>query len=226
VRQGANVAKLTLAIANKNYSSWSLRAWMAMRQLAIPFEENVIPLDTPETARQIAKHSGAGRLPVLHHGDVTVWESLAILEYLAEIFPDTPMWPRSRRVRAMARAVANEMHAGFLALRNACPMNLRRPRKPLTGGLGSDVRANVARIEAIWRECRKLHGRGGPFLFGKFSIADAMYAPVASRFETYAIEVAPESRAYMEAIFATGSFRAWKQDAMNEEWVIPADEVD
>jgi glutathione S-transferase len=220
------MASLTLAIANKNYSSWSLRAWLAMRQFAIPFEEKIIPLDTPETARQIAKHSGAGRLPVLHHGDVTVWESLAILEYLAEIFPDKPLWPKPPAVRALARAVANEMHAGFQALRNACPMNLRRPRKPLDGGLSSEVRANIVRIEAIWQECRKLHGQGGPLLFGEFSIADAMYAPVATRFDTYAIEVSAASRAYMEAIFSTEAFRAWKQDALNEEWVIPADEVD
>jgi glutathione S-transferase len=225
-RRGAGLAKLTLAIANKNYSSWSLRAWMAMRECGIPFEEKVIPLDTPQTARNIARHSGAGRLPVLHHGDVTVWESLAILEYLAELFPAKAMWPKPRPARAVARAVANEMHAGFQALRNACPMNLRRPHKPLAAGLSNDVRANIARIETLWKECRKRHGKGGPFLFGTFSIADAMYAPVAARFETYAIPVSASSRAYMDALFDTQSFRSWKADALREKWIVAADEAE
>jgi glutathione S-transferase len=220
------MAQFTLAVANKNYSSWSLRAWIAMREFSIPFEEKVIPLDTPATARRIARHSGAGRLPVLHHGAVTVWESLAILEYLAEVFPDRGLWPRTRKARAAARAIANEMHAGFLALRNACPMNLRRSQKPPPRPLGDDVRSNVARIEAVWRECRKLYGKGGPFLFGKFTIADAMYAPVATRFDTYALPVSRSSREYMDAVMSTAAFRAWKADALKEKWIIPADEVD
>jgi glutathione S-transferase len=220
------MAKFTLAIANKNYSSWSLRAWLAMREFAIAFEEKVIPLDTPKTARQIASHSGAGRVPVLHHGDTTVWESLAILEYLAEILPDKELWPRARKPRATARAVAHEMHAGFLALRNACPMNLRRARRPPPRALSDEVRANVSRIEAIWNECRKLHGKTGPFLFGKFSIADAMYAPVAARFDTYAIAVSGSSREYMDAVMGTKAFGEWKAGALKEQWIIPADEVD
>lgn len=222
----ASMAKFTLAIANKNNSSWSLRAWIAMREFAIPFEEEVIPLDTDSTARKIARHSGAGRLPVLHHGDVTVWESLAILEYLAEMFPDKGLWPRARSPRAMARAVANEMHAGFVALRNACPMNLRRSRKPPPQALGDDVRADVERIESLWSKCRRLHGKGGSFLFGRFTIADAMYVPVATRFDTYAIPVSRSSREYMDALMGTAAFNAWKADALNEEWIIPADEVD
>jgi glutathione S-transferase len=220
------MAKFILAVANKNYSSWSLRAWIAMREFSIPFEEKVIPLDTRATARRIARHSGAGRLPVLHHGAVTVWESLAILEYLAEVFPDRGLWPRTRKARAAARAIANEMHAGFLALRNACPMNLRRSQKPPSHPLGDDVRRNVARIEAVWRESRKLYGKGGPFLFGKFTIADAMYAPVATRFDTYALPVSRSSREYMDAVMGTAAFRAWKADALKEKWIIPADEVD
>jgi glutathione S-transferase len=223
---GACLAKLTLAIANKNYSSWSLRAWLAMREFGIPFEEKVIPLDLPETKKKIARHSGAGRLPVLHDGDVTVWESLAILEYLAELFPAKAMWPKPKPARALARAVANEMHAGFQALRNACPMNLRRPHKPLAAGLSEEVRANVARIEMLWKDCRKAHGKRGPFLFGKFTIADAMYAPVATRFQTYSIPVSAASRDYMDALFATPSFRDWKAGAAKEEWIIPADEVE
>jgi glutathione S-transferase len=220
------MSHFTLAIANKNYSSWSLRAWLAMRQFAIPFEEKIIPLDTPSTARQIARHSGAGRLPVLHHGEVTIWESLAILEYLAEIFPDRGLWPKARKARAMARAVSNEMHAGFQALRNACPMNLRRPRKPPASPLADEVRANIARIEALWSQSRKLYGKGGPFLFGKFTIADAMYAPVVTRFETYAIPVSPSTREYMDAVAGTAAFRAWKAAAVKEKWIIAADEVD
>lgn len=219
------MAKLTLVIANKNYSSWSLRAWMAMRELDIPFEEMVIPLDLPETRKNITRHSGAGRLPVLHHGAVTVWESLAILEYLAELYPAKVMWPKSRPARAVARAVANEMHAGFQALRNACPMNLSRVHKPLAADLSEHVRADVARIETLWKACRKSYGKGGPFLFGRFTIADAMYAPVAARFETYAIPVSRASRDYIEALFATRSFRDWKDAARREKWIIAADEV-
>jgi glutathione S-transferase len=220
------MAQLTLAIANKNYSSWSLRAWIAMQEFGIPFEEKLIPLDRPETAKAIARHSRAGRLPVLHHGDVTVWESLAILEYLAEIFPDKALWPRTRKARAMARAIANEMHAGFLALRNACPMNLHRRRKAVAKPLSDEVRANMARIEGIWNDCRKLYGKGGPFLFGNFSIADAMFVPVATRFDTYALPIGPAGRDYIEAVLGTRSFRDWKADALKEDWIIAADEVD
>jgi glutathione S-transferase len=224
-QRGARLANFTLAIANKNYSSWSLRAWMAMREFDIPFAEEVIPLDVPQTKTKIARHSGAGRLPVLHHGEVRVWESLAILEYLAELFPGKAMWPKSRAARAMARAVANEMHAGFQALRNACPMNLRRPHRPLAAGLSEEVLANVVRIERLWKDCRAAYGKGGPFLFGKFTIADAMYAPVVTRFETYVIPVSRASRDYMDALIATQSFRDWKEGAAKEKWIIAADEV-
>lgn len=196
-----------------------------MREFGIPFEEKVIPLDLPETKKKIARHSRAGRLPVLRHGEVRVWESLAILEYLAELYPAKAMWPKLRPARAMARAVANEMHAGFQALRNACPMNLRRPHRPLSVGLPEEVRSNVARIETLWKDCRKAYGKGGPFLFGKFTIADAMYAPVATRFETYAIPVSKASRDYMDALLTTRSFRDWKAGAAEETWIIAADEV-
>ena len=220
------MAKFHLVVANKTYSSWSLRAWLAMREFNIPLTETVIALDLPNTQRQIKAHTGAGRLPVLHHGSTTIWESLAILEYLAEKFPDKALWPRSSAARAMARAVANEMHAGFMALRNACPMNLRRPRKPLARPLSDDVKSNVRRIETLWEECRKAYGKGGPFLFGKFSIADAMYAPVVTRFDTYALKVGSAARDYMDAVMATEAFRAWKADALQETWIIQADEVD
>jgi glutathione S-transferase len=217
------VSKLHLIIGNKNYSSWSLRPWMALTMAGIPFQETVIPLDTPETARLIAEHSGAGRVPVLHHGRQVVWESLAIMEYLAELFPEKHLWPKAVSARAVARAVANEMHAGFGALRSACPMNIRRPKKPVP--LNEAALKDIARIEEIWRDCRARFGKGGKFLFGKFSIADAMYAPVVSRFETYAIPVADETRSYMDSVLNTPAFAAWRDAALKESWIVPADEV-
>ncbi|MCB1380311.1 MAG: glutathione S-transferase family protein [Alphaproteobacteria bacterium] len=218
------MSRLHLIIGNKNYSSWSLRPWMIMTMAGIPFNETVIPLDTPETKRQIAEHTGAGRVPVLRHGRLIIWESLAIMEYLAELFPDKHLWPRTIGARAMARAVSNEMHAGFQAIRNACPMNLRRPSRPVA--MNDSVLRDVARIELLWRDSRKNHGKGGRFLFGKFSIADAMYAPVVTRLDTYAIPVADDTRTYMDAIMSTDAFRAWKDAGIKEPWTIAADEVD
>ena len=218
------MAKLHLVIGNKNYSSWSLRPWMAMTMAGLDFDETIIPLDTPTTKKQIARHSGAGRVPVLHDGKIAIWETLAILEYLAEIFPEKNFWPKNKAARAMARAVSNEMHAGFSGLRDACPMNLRRPQKPVV--LNEATKADVARIEAIWRECRKTYGKGGKFLFGKFCNADAMFAPVVTRFETYAIPVAKDTKAYMNTVLATKAFQTWKSAALKENWIVPSDEVD
>jgi glutathione S-transferase len=218
------VSSLHLIIGNKNYSSWSLRPWMAMSMAGIPFRETVIPLDTPDTARLIAEHSAAGRVPVLHHGRITIWDSLAIMDYLAELFPDKRLWPQAVVARSMARSVASEMHAGFGALRNACPMNLRRPKGPVP--MADDVRREVARIEALWRDCRARHGKAGKFLFGKFSIADAMFTPVVTRLDTYAVAVADDTRAYMDAVMNTEAFRSWKEAALKEEWTVPSDEVD
>jgi glutathione S-transferase len=218
------VSNIHLVIGNKNYSSWSLRPWMALSMAGIPFRETVIPLDTPETAKLIAEHSRAGRVPVLYHGRQVVWESLAIMEYLAELFPEKNLWPKTISARAVARAVSNEMHAGFSALRNACPMNIRRAPKPVA--LSDAVKRDIARIEDVWRDCRGKFGKGGKFLFGKFSIADAMFTPVVSRFETFAIPVAAESRAYMDAVLNTPAFRSWREAALKETWVVPSDEVD
>lgn len=217
------MSRLHLVIGNKNYSSWSLRPWIAMTMAGIPFNETVIPLDTPETRARISEHSRAGRVPVLHHGRLAIWESLAILEYLAEIFPEKHLWPKALSARAQARSVSNEMHAGFAALRDACPMNLRRPRKKVE--LSDAVLADISRIENIWRNCRAHFGKGGKFLFGKFSIADAMYAPVVTRLETYDIPVAAESRVYMDSVLHTDAFQSWKEAALTEEWTVPADEV-
>jgi glutathione S-transferase len=218
------MTKLHLIIGNKNYSSWSLRPWLAMTMAGLDFDETMILLDTPTTKKQIAEHSKAGRVPILRHGKVTVWETLAILEYLAETFPEKNLWPKTKAARAVARSISNEMHAGFSNLRNACPMNLRRPPKSVV--LNDATRADIARIEEIWRDCRQAYGKGGKFLFGRFCNADAMFAPVVTRFETYAIPVAKDTRAYMDAVMATKAFQKWKSAALKETWILPHDEVD
>jgi glutathione S-transferase len=213
-----------LVIGNKNYSSWSFRPWIALKVAGIPFEETVISLDAPDFKARVSKISGTGKVPVLIDGDVQVWESLAILEYLAEKFPGAGLWPAEAAARAHARAVASEMHAGFLPLRRHCPMNMWRPVKPLA--LPDEVRQNVERIDAMWRDCRARFGHGGPFLFGRFTAADAMYAPVVSRFHTYAVVTSAPTRAYMEAMMALPAWREWRAAALKEPWVLPHDEPD
>ena len=213
---------LLLLIGNKNYSSWSLRPWIGMKAAGIPFDETVISLDAPDFKPRLAKLSGTGKVPVLIDGDTHVWESLAILEYLAEKLPHAGLWPADPRARAHARAIAAEMHGGFAALRGECPMNFWRPVKRRE--LSADALANVARIDAMWSECRLRYG--GPFLFGPFGAADAMYAPVVSRFHTYAVEVGERSRAYMDAVMALPAWREWKEAALKEPWILPFDEPD
>jgi glutathione S-transferase len=215
---------LTLVIGNKNYSSWSLRPWLAMKVAGIAFDEVVISLDAPDFKQRLAKVSGTGKVPALVDGEVHVWESLAILEYLAEKFPPAGLWPGDPAARAYARAISAEMHAGFVPLRRHCPMNIWRPVKKRE--LTPDVLANVQRIDAMWTDCRTRFGEGGPFLFGPFSAADAMYAPVVSRFHTYAIEVGAASRAYMDAVMALPAWAAWTAAAVQEPWVLPEDEPD
>jgi len=213
----------TLVLANKLYSSWSLRPWLLLKQMGIPFDEIVIPLDTPTSKTEILKRSPAGKVPILIDGAVTVWESIAIMEYAADAY-GAPVWPQDRAARAMARSVAAEMHAGFQALRSACPMNLGK--KFAERNRGESVGQNVARFESIVREARGRFGRGGPFLFGAFSAADAMYAPVVTRLDTYSIPVAAETRAYMDAILSLPSFGEWLAAALRETWVVREDEVD
>ena len=215
---------LELVIGNRNYSSWSLRPWIMMKVAGLKFTEVFAQFDTPEFKPAVARFSKAGKVPVLSHGKIAVWESLAIMEYLAEAYPKRHFWPKNKAARAMARCVSHEMHAGFGALRNACPMNIRRPKKSVHFSV--DTLANIARIEQIWKDCRALHGKGGPFLFGQFTIADAMYAPVVSRFETFDIKVSKISRAYMDAVLATPAFQEWKTAALKEPWIVPHDEVD
>lgn len=207
-----------LVIGTRNYSSWSLRPWIAMRVAGIEFTEEVIVLDQPDTRERIAARSPAGTVPVLLHGEIVVWESLAILEYLAEVYRDARLWPADPARRAMARAVASEMHAGFQALRSRCPMNMRRPRAALD--LTPAVEADMRRIEDIWRSCREGRGADGPFLFGRFTAADAMFAPVVNRFEVYALPVSQASRDYMDAVMALPAWKAWKAAAEAESGII------
>jgi glutathione S-transferase len=218
---------LRLLIGNKNYSSWSLRPWVAMKAAGIAFEETLIPLDTPDfRAKVTALGGGEGRgsVPVLIDGEVRVWESLAILEYLAEKFPKNRLWPEAPEARAHARAISAEMHAGFQPLRRHLPMNICRPVKQRL--LDDAVKADVARIDAIWSECRARFGAGGPFLFGSFGAADAMYAPVVWRFHTYAVEVSAAARDYMRAVMALPASVEWREAARREQGVLAHDEVD
>src|SRR6202047_4376621 len=199
---------LKLVIGNKNYSSWSMRPWLALHANNIPFEEVVIPLYTGAADKQrILDVSRAGKVPILVDGDVTVWDSLAIIEYLAERFPEKRLWPETSAQRAHARSVSAEMHSGFAALRNECGMNLHRPVRAIE--LSEDARANIARIEDIWADCRKRYGRSGPFLFGSFGAADAMFAPVVHRFRTYAVAVSEETQRYMDAMMALPALAEW-----------------
>lgn len=212
-----------LVIANKLYSSWSLRPWLLLRELGVSFEEIVIPLDQPDTKASILRHSPAGRVPVLLDGDVTIWESISILEYAADRF-GVPVWPADREARAAARSVAAEMHAGFPAIRAACPMNLGK--RFATRDRGEGVERDAARFGAIVRQMRPRYGEGGAFLFGAFGGADAMLAPLATRLDTYSIPTDPVTRAYVDAILALPSFQAWREAALEEPWVIDDDEVD
>jgi glutathione S-transferase len=211
---------LKLAIGNKNYSSWSMRPWLALRANNIAFEEIFIPLYTNVKADKdrILSLSRSGKVPALIDGDVTIWDSLAIIEYVAEKFPEAKLWPDDRASRAHARSISAEMHSGFMALRNECGMNLHRPIGAVA--LSDDARANVARIQEIWAECRARYGQLGSFLFGAFSAADAMFAPVVHRFRTYAIEVAPAAQPYMDAMMALPAFQQWTRDGLAETLVI------
>ncbi len=221
------MADLTIALANKAYSSWSLRAWLALKLTGADFDEVVIPLRQAGTRAEILKSSPSGKLPALIHGEVTVWESLAIIEYLAEIFPEAGLWPEDPAARAFARAAAAEMHGGFLALRRAMPMNMRRGF--VGAGFKDNVNAEINRIQAIWREARRRFPGAtgeGPFLMGAFSALDAMFAPVASRFVSYAVALESEAEAYAEAVTAHPFMAQWRDAAIKEPWIIPEFEYD
>jgi glutathione S-transferase len=215
---------LTLVIGNKNYSSWSLRPWIAMKAAAIPFDEVVIPLYVEGSKEKILQYSPAGKVPVLIDGDTLVWESLAILEHLSDRFPAAGLWPSSQAARSLARSVSAEMHAGFQALRQHCTMNLWLPPRPRE--MPPEVLADMRRIETIWREARARYGRSGPFLFGAYGAADAMYAPVVARFHVYGLPVAADTRAYMDAVMALPAWVEWTAAAMQEPWIMRHNEPD
>ncbi len=203
---------LTLYVGSKRYSSWSLRPYVALAQAGADFTTRVIPFDQPETKAAIAAASPSGRVPALHDGDSVIFDSLAICEYVAELYPASGLWPDERMARARARSVAAEMHAGFAALRRDMSMELHVDRAGQ--GRTPESLADIERIQDVWSVA--LAASGGPFLFGAFTIADAMYAPVVARFTTYAVELAPENRAYAATMLALPAMRSWYADAAQE----------
>ena len=216
------MADFTLVIGNKNYSSWSMRGWLMVKLAGIEFEEIVVPLDLPETQPTIRKHSPSGRVPVLLHRGLPVWESLAIAEYLNELKPEAGLWPASLAARTHARAISTEMHAGFLDLRTNMPVNIRAS---FAGkGMTPAVRADIERITGMWRDTRKRFAGSAPkdngFLFGAFSAADAMYAPVVTRLRTYGVKVDKDTDAYCTAVLAHPALKAWIDAAKHEPWLI------
>ncbi|MFN3401537.1 MAG: glutathione S-transferase family protein [Ferrovibrio sp.] len=213
------MSDLTLVIGNKNYSSWSLRPWLALKATGQPFNEAMIVLRRPETKAEILLHSVAGKLPVLKAGDLTIWESLAICEYIAETWPQAGLLPEDARARAVARSVMSEMHAGFVALRRELPMDIAKLSPLAQNGVtpSEEAKLDIARVQQIWQDCRGRFGQGGDFLFGGFTLADAMYAPVATRFRSYGVALDPVSAAYVNAIYAMPAMQEWCAAAAKEQ---------
>jgi glutathione S-transferase len=222
------MADYTVVIGNKNYSSWSLRGWLMARIADIEFDEVVIPLDLPETAASIRKHSPSGKVPVLLHRGLAVWESLSIAEYLNDLKPEAGLWPAAVAARAHARSVSAEMHAGFSDLRINMPMNIRASYKGK--GMTPGVRADIERITGLWRDCRKRFAGAAPkdngFLFGAIGAVDAMFAPVVTRFRTFGVPLDTDAEAYCAAIEAYPPMKEWVEAAKNEPWLIDSAELD
>ncbi len=216
------MAQYTLVIGNKNYSSWSMRAWFAMKQAGIVFDEVRVALFEGGYKAKIERYSPAGKVPVLVAGGITVWESLAICEFLAERHPEKRLWPADSAARAQARAICAEMHAGFSALRNAMPMNIRssHPGK----GMTPQARHDIERITAMWEQCRENYGSGGELLFGHFTAADAFYAPVVSRFQTYAVKLPHVAQSYADAVLRLSAMQEWMNAAREETEFVAEDE--
>ncbi len=217
-KTGAEMAGFRIILGNKNYSSWSLRAWLVLARCGVEFDEEVIPLYRPESRGRLLAHGPAGKVPILEHDGGTVWDSLAIAEYLAERFPAAGLWPEAPEARALARSLCAEMHAGFADLRNCLPMCLHGERQPQGNmpGLATDI----ARITAAWEDCRARFADDGDFLFGGFTIADAFFAPVAARFDGYGVGLSGPAAAYRDALLAWPDFAAWRAAAADEPWVI------
>jgi glutathione S-transferase len=220
---------LTLHVGNKNYSSWSMRPWVLLKQAGIAFEERMVRFDSFEASsnfkQAVTKLNPAGTVPVLEDGGLVVWDSLAIAEYVAEKFPDKALWPRDTKQRARARSIVAEMHSGFTALRSHCPVNIEASLPEVGAKVWREqegVRKDVERLSAMWTELLKQHG--GPLLFGEFTIADAFYAPVCTRLRTYALPLAPEVQAYVDRVLALPGVKAWIDDALAEHDFVPFDE--
>jgi glutathione S-transferase len=214
---------LSLVIGNKNYSSWSLRPWLLLKQSGLAFEELCVVLGAPDFAARVRAFSPAGKVPALRHGALSVWDSLAICEYLNDEFPEIRAWPRAIEERALARSVAAEMHSGFTALRGQMPMNVRASGRRVKST--PELERDIARVTELWRDCRTRAEGRGPFLFGEFSIADAMYAPVAFRFATYGVALGPVEAAYVESLRRLPAMLEWAASAAAETETIPSTEV-
>ena len=215
------MSEITLVIGNKNYSSWSLRAWLTMKHLKIPFREVLLQLSTPEFKEELEKYGPIGRVPVLKQGTLYLWDSLAIAEYAAELAGEG--WPADREARALARCVSAEMHSGFGNLRSLWPLNARARNRhtAMTTSLESDI----DRIDEIWNQCRHRYGAGGPWLFGEWSIADAMFAPVVLRFNTYGARISETARWYMASVLEDDAMQEWLAAAKDEPWTLKSSEV-
>jgi glutathione S-transferase len=216
------MSKLALVIGNKKYSSWSLRPWILLRHAGAAFEETRIPLYRPESKESLLRYSPTGKVPLLIDGEVRIWESLAICEYVAERFPAAGLWPADIGARALARSVASEMHAGFPTLRYELPMNCAGPRVGVTPSAAG--RADVDRVVDLWRDCRARFGSAGPWLFGAYSVADAMYAPVVIRFSTYQVSLPSEAQAYVDTTLADPPMREWFAAGLAETEIIEGSE--
>ncbi len=217
------MGKFELVIGNKAYSSWSLRPWLVLRHLGLDFTEIRVPLYVHGYKEELLKYAPSGKVPILRHGAVTVWDSLSICEYLAECFPDAGLWPGDAALRAEARSLSAEMHSGFNAIRSAMPFNCRAlgRRVPIT----AEVQRELDRVLSLWRDCRARHGKAGPWLFGDFSIADAMYVPVALRFLTYSVPLDAVTQHYAETAFHHPAVQEWIAAAKQETEVMISNEV-
>ncbi|MBU1332739.1 MAG: glutathione S-transferase family protein [Gammaproteobacteria bacterium] len=206
---------LTLVIGNKTYSSWSLRAALAMELAGAEYREELIALNRPDSRTRILQHSPTGKVPLLLSEDGAIWDSLAIAEYLAECFPAAQLWPQARAARALARSACAEMHSGFVALRSHLPMDLKRNQG--LAAIPADAEADIQRICALWAECRQRFGQDGPYLFGQPSLADAFFAPVAARLRSYQVALPAAAAAYVETIYQWPAFQRWYQAAQEEQ---------
>jgi glutathione S-transferase len=215
--------ELELVIGNKAYSSWSLRPWLVLKHADAKFSETRVPLYVTGYKEKLLQHAPTGKVPVLKHGAISIWDSLAICEYLAELFPQGGLWPQHTGARALARAVSAEMHSGFLTIRAVMPFNCRARNRhvPITTGL----RGEIKRVEELWSACRSAHGSGGPWLFGRFTIADAMLIPMALRFVTYSVPLGEVSHAYVDAILAHPPVEEWIAASEREPEVVESYEV-